>query len=83
MTDRQKQLLGLLGDYTFAPSARQLEDRLTTIRFRSRRWTYDQVLGMLVRLEARGMVVRQGSRPIRWRLTPEGVAQARYQGGGS
>ena len=83
LTEKQQLVLTALDEYTIAPTARRVADRLDRPRWRAKRWHRRQVHGILDRLERRGLVrgieQRAGGRggerwETVWSLTDAGKA---------
>lgn len=72
LTDNQRAVLTTLGGYVEPPTIRQLADKLEAPKAYSRMWGYDRVRSIMVRLEARELVVRDGRHPAHWTISTAG-----------
>lgn len=75
LTPKQVTVLGALIDMASEkPTARALADRMETPRYRTAKYTYDEVYAHLRALDAKGAVNRYKGLAVHWEPTDAGKA---------
>jgi repressor of nif and glnA expression len=75
LTKMQAEVLRRVARYERPPSSRQVADGLETTGFRRPLRGTDEVRRVARTLERRGLLAREGERPIRWTLTDAGRSE--------